>query len=214
MIHDISVGFDLVMPSPLQLKTGTYTGEVIYKRGDGHDIYISGKSFGMSDDEVKFNITADVFHLLHVRFPEEVNNINLSPKEGWAQWQNGGRIPQSLSKEVPFVLNASTKFSVTMLCLIPSGDKCGLSNNGEVVPVNVNLTMPGLVSQGVNADKISLTTERPVFFEVHENNNNAIFDRISKVSFDIGKNGVETMVKSPGSTWKGSVSLVFDADLE
>lgn len=206
-----------VLNSPWEIKSGSYTGHFSFTVGDGADIDLFNDSY--NDNEIQVNLTAHITHLFTVRFPGTQNNITLSPKGGWEQWKNSGRVPSQLSNEVPFSLSTSTKFSVSLLCSVPTGNECGLSNvenEQQIVPLNVALTMPsaslkGFPSVGVN--NLLLKSSKPIDFEP-ELTGGMVYDSRSKVIFSVGQDHVRTMLDSPNSRWKGTVSLIFDVALE
>ncbi|SQC93257.1 Uncharacterised protein [Cedecea neteri] len=142
-IDNFSFGYTLMVPNPLSIPSGEYEGEVVYSVGDGGDINFN--ALETSDSEIKINIKATVSHAFYLNFAPGTENVSLAPKGGWGQWRNGGRVPDSLRKEVPFTLSSSSGFTVNMTCTIPSGAGCGLRNEGtgEDIPLEVALTLPG-----------------------------------------------------------------------
>ncbi|MDD7998654.1 hypothetical protein [Kosakonia radicincitans] len=212
-ISDVSIGYILKLPDPLNVYGGDYEGEVIYSIGDGGDVDFHGRN--TSDSEIRFHIIATVKHAFNIFFPAGSNNLNvkLDAQGSWNQWVNGGRAPDSLTKDVPFLLTSSTPFVVTMRCGIDGGNQnCGLGNGNEKVPLDVSLSLPGFTSNGVGVNNLRLTTaangveiDPPGTF---------LIDQHSYVNFRVPRQGVETMVKSPGSTWKGLVTLVFDTQTQ
>ena len=206
-----------VLNTPWEVKNGNYTGNFSFTVGDGADIDLFNDSY--SDNEIQINLTAHVTHLFTVRFPGTQNNITLSPKGGWEQWKNSGRVPSQLSNEVPFSISTSTKFSVSLLCSVPTENECGLSNvanEQQVVPLNVALTMPSVSLKefpGAGVNNLLLKASKSIDFEPVLSNG-IVYDSRSKVSFSVGQDHVRTMLDSPNSRWKGTVSLIFDAELE
>lgn len=111
-------------------------------------------------------------------------------------WLNGGRVPQMLSNEVPFSVNSSTSFQVSMQCGFTAGNTCGLQNtqNSLVVPLDVRVTMPAFTrpnGQGIN--KLLLTTQRETFVP----SRTFVIDSLSKIHFSVGQQGVKTMTEWP-----------------
>lgn len=213
-LKDIQIGYELIIQDPrvaLTAANGNYYGETVYTVGDGGDIDLH--ALRMDDSELKLKINAFIDHYFSVRFPDTINNLTLSPKGGWAPWLNGGRVPQMLSNEVPFSVNSSTSFQVSMQCGFTAGNTCGLQNtqNSLVVPLDVRVTMPAFTrpnGQGIN--KLLLTTQRETFVP----SRTFVIDSLSKIHFSVGQQGVKTMTEWPGSTWKGTVSVIFDTELE
>ncbi|MGU3522793.1 hypothetical protein ACLBW2_06775 [Enterobacteriaceae bacterium C23F] len=210
-VNNVQFGYEMkILDSPLQTPNGNYTGEVTYSVGNGSDIDLN--TLSMSDDSITIRIHAKVYHMFSVRFSEQQYHLTLAPKGGWGSWINGGRVPTQLSKEVPFSLSSSTAFKVSMLCDVPVGDGCGLqTQGGETVPLTTRLTMPAATTQsGSPAKDIPLTTRTSTPFGVPR----FTLESLSKVNFLVEQEGVKKMVDQPGSNWKGTVSLIFDAELD
>lgn len=125
-MNEISLGYRLVTPRPMDLLSGDYEAEIVYTLDNGGDIDFHATSY--SDTELRFRVLATVKHAFNVKFAARDINISLSPQDGWESWRNGGRIPSKLSKEVPFDISSSTRFSVTMQCDTSMDERCGLKN--------------------------------------------------------------------------------------
>ncbi|HHR6132345.1 TPA: hypothetical protein ACS72K_004010, partial [Providencia alcalifaciens] len=211
-INDFSFGYELKLGNPLDVPSGIYEGEVVYALGDGMDIDFSADSY--SDNEVRIKIRATVEHVFYFRFQPGSENVQLSPPNGWGAWVNGGMMPRQLSKEVPFTISSSNLFNVYLQCEHNVGSGCGLKNQAtaEVVPLDVKLTIPGFTSRQQPVRNLRLTTaanghriDYPGYF---------VSDFRSTLDFVVNRPEVEKMVKSPGSNWKGAVTLMFDSRVE
>ncbi len=215
-INNFSLGYSLQTPDPLNLYGGTYEGEVVYSLGDsGEDIGFHAQS--TSDSEIRIHITATVKHAFNIFFPDGKYNLDvrLDAQGGWSSWINGGRVPESLQKAVPFLLTSSTPFVVKMQCGLDGGNQnCGLENRQthEVVPLEVMLTLPGFKSNGTGVNNLRMTSAANG--QAIDPPGGFITDRSSHIDFRVLRPGVETMVKSPGSTWKGLVTLIFDTQTQ
>ncbi|ATF92930.1 hypothetical protein [Cedecea neteri] len=212
-IDNFSFGYTLMVPNPLSIPSGEYEGEVVYSVGDGGDINFN--ALETSDSEIKINIKATVSHAFYLNFAPGTENVSLAPKGGWGQWRNGGRVPDSLRKEVPFTLSSSSGFTVNMTCTIPSGAGCGLRNEGtgEDIPLEVALTLPGYKTESGSEVRNLLMDSSPAG-HVIAFPGEIVYQRRSQVDFKVRKPGVETMMKSPGSVWKGDVTLIFDTQMD
>lgn len=217
-INNFSLGYSLQTPDPLNLYGGIYEGEVVYSLGDnGEDIGLHAQS--TSDSEIRIHITATVKHAFNIYFPDGKDKINvqLDAQGGWSQWRNGGHIPQSLQKEVPFLLTSSTPFVVKMECkdgLNGGNQNCALQNaqTKETVPIDVFLTLPGFKSNGVDVNNLRMTTA--VNGHTIDPPGAFISDRRSHLDFRVLRPSVETMVKAPGSKWQGVIMLIFDTQTQ
>lgn len=209
-IQNISIGFALKTGKPLELPAGNYEGEVVYTVGNGMEVDLGGESY--SDNEIRIRIKATVEHAFYIKFPRDNMDVHLTPPGGWSTWVNGGVTPQKLSSEVPFALTSSGTFKVSMQCEYQEGQGCGLKDtkSKETVPLDVRMTVPGFVSNKQLVRGIVLSSNAPL--RVDPPGYLAV-DLRSKLDFQVGRKGVEKMVKSPGSEWKGVVTLIFDSDI-
>ena len=209
-----SFGYTLETPDPLNVYSGEYEGEVVYTVGDGGDINFNAES--TSDTEIRIKIKASVRHAFQLKFPSDGDiKVSLAPRGGWSQWTNGGRVPDSLNKEIPFTLSSTSGFTVNMTCTIPSGTGCGLRNDGtgEDIPLDVSLTLPGFKTDGGSEVRNLLLNSLPAGHVIVPPGE-FVVNRRSQVDFKVMKPGVETMMKSPGSVWKGDVTLIFDTQMD
>ena len=56
-IRDVSIGYQLVAPSPLQLRNGTYRGAISYSLGEGHQIDLGRGQYSDSQLTINFELT-------------------------------------------------------------------------------------------------------------------------------------------------------------
>lgn len=211
----LSVGYSLITPNPLGVSSGVYEGEVIYNVNSGVDN--NGMRFGTernAHDEVRFKIKATVEHAFFYRFPAGSETVKLTPREGWSRWINGGEIPKSLSKEVPFILTTSQPFKIKMLCQYAAGQSCALKKEGgtEQVPLELKATLPGLKTMS-GAEVKNLLLSNDADGVMLTNSGYYVVNRRSVLDFQVQRPGVEVMVREPGSAWKGAVTLVFDTEI-
>lgn len=206
----------MTLPDPLKVYSGEYQGEITYQIAN-----LTGPNtigFGVADyngeSELRIILKATVKHAFHYRFAPGSENVRLAAKGGWDQWINGGRAPDELSKEVPFTLASSSSFQIWMQCEFPQGNGCGLQNTrtGASVPLDVLLTLPGFTQGG----KLLIATPLDTRSEGHaiDPPPEYISERRAKLDFRVRRAAVEKMVKEPGSTWRGTVTLIFDSQMD
>ncbi|CAM7001897.1 Fimbrial protein [Enterobacter rongchengensis] len=217
MIDNLSIGYTLTTPSPMQTRSGQYEGVVVYRVGDVVNTpgYIGlGADDYNGTDEIRVVIKATVEHAFKADFPAGSEQVKLAPRGGWSQWINGGRIPEQLQKEVPFILSSSSGFKMRMLCEHNQGQNCGLKNTqtAEIVPLEVLMSLPGFTADSGPVSRYPLTNISNGH-TIHAPKE-AIFNRRSSLDFQVKKPGVDKMVKEPGSTWRGLVTLIFDTEFE
>ncbi|KAA8669754.1 hypothetical protein [Pantoea dispersa] len=215
-VESFSLGYYLELPNPLILVSGDYDGEITYKisnKQENKAIGIGNADYN-GETEIRFILKATVKHAFHYRFAPGSENVRLAAKGGWHQWVNGGRTPDELSKEVPFTLASSSSFQIWMQCEFPQGNACGLQNTrtGASVPLDVLLTLPGFTQGG----KLLIATPLDTRSEGHtiDPPSEYITLRRAKLDFRVRRTAVEKMVKEPGSTWRGTVTLVIDSQMD
>ncbi|NIF47587.1 hypothetical protein F3J28_07385 [Enterobacter sp. Ap-1006] len=211
---NFSIGYKLdIADNPLNTYSGDYESEVIYSVGDGQDIDFYSEI--PPDSEIRIKIKATVRHAFKFFLAPGSENVSLAPKGGWSQWVNGGRVPDLLNKEVPFTLSSTSGFTVNMRCEYDVDEGCALrdSPTGEKIPLEVALTLPGFKAENGSEVRNLLLNSLPAG-HVIQPPGKFVVDRRSQVDFRVRKPGVETMVKSPGSTWRGTVTLVFDTQTD
>ncbi|MFM5867819.1 hypothetical protein [Aeromonas caviae] len=208
-LNDISVGYELVIDSPTGIYNGMYEGELVYSVGDNGDIDLGAESY--SDSELKIQIQAKVEHAFHLQFPPGSERLVLAPEGGWAKWLNSGQQPTRLGRDLDFFLTASGPFSVQLMCQPIHSQHCGLRHEEDVVPLEIKLTLPALNSTTDEEVKaFPLVVGMLEFFHV---GTNPVFSKRSTLHMWVERSGVETMFRQPGSTWRGRVTLLFDAEL-
>ncbi|HBS56456.1 MAG TPA: hypothetical protein DEA38_12140 [Stenotrophomonas sp.] len=212
--RNVGIGIDAALPNATALPNGRYTASESWTTGGlGSDIDLGDNITGVQ--AIQLNFEFDVLHDFQVRFPSEQPRVQLAPEGGWAQWIDHGKRPSSLRQQLPFQLTSSMDFSMKLRCEHDApGDRCGIRNasDGAVVPVDVDVTLPGMVNQrdGRPAQFTPLTAldaNAPRFSSPQY-----VQDRRSALRFIAGQAAVADMVKSPGSQWRGDITLVFDAN--
>lgn len=212
-IDEISLGYELDTPDPLAMLDGEYMGAVSYTVGPGAQIDLGDGQHLHTELEINFELT--VAHDFRVRFASETPTVTLAPEGGWSQWVDHGTAPRRLHQELPFHLTSSMDFSMKLRCEYPTGDdRCGIRNAvaDTVVPVDVDVTIPGMrnMHDGRPAQFTPLTpidANAPRFTSPLY-----IQDRRSTLRFVAGREAVTEMVNSPGSQWRGDITVVFDAN--
>jgi len=198
--------------------SGDYEGEIVYPLSlsdDGNAPGISIIAEELSGSEVRIKLKIKIQHDFLLYFTPGSEKVSLVPKNGWGQWINGAHIPDNLQKEVPFMLSTTGNLRVKMRCEYSVGQTCGLQNskNSERVPLNVMMTLPGLHdNNGREMNNTVLDTSEKGLDIAPPGQ--LIANRRSHLDFIVQRPTVEKMVKSPGSTWKGVVTLLFESEVD
>ncbi len=209
----LEYGYELKTPNPLSMTAGEYRGSITYSMGPGAD-FDFGDVMIPNDNVATFNFTLQVEHILKVDLPPGGNRIELLPDGGWQAWLNRGRQPARLFRDQTFNIYASGRFKMQLECSLVIGNTCGLRNGaGDEVPLQVAVSLPfGLNDQyGQTVNKLPLRLDgvgTELFQAVHYVNN-----RPGTLHFEVQKEHVTEMLKHPGSTYSGVVTVVWDSEV-
>ncbi|WP_323887180.1 hypothetical protein [Aeromonas allosaccharophila] len=129
------------------------------------------------------------------------------PPEGWINFVYDRKTaPRVLQQNLPFRIWYSAPFTVALRCQYTWGTDCALKDGkGRTVPlktnyVHINNKMTPLT---INAQKFILST--------HEK---SVTNGARAILFQVVGGTVAEMIKYPGSTYKGDVTLIFDASID
>ncbi|WP_263261725.1 hypothetical protein [Pseudomonas sp. RIT-PI-S] len=215
--RSMSVGYRLKLPKPHGVRSGLYYGSVTYSVGEAGDFSLGSQVSQLSDSSVTFNFTVDVQHQLSVDFPAGYENVDLQPPArygGWHQYLTGLKPPPSrIEKFLPFRMSASGPFSIQLRCDEPVGSACGVRNvsNQRIAKISLFLTLPASITYRGTPVKDALMQHDWVF-EVEPNY--PVVDEpglleIASETMDFQR----IMLKNPGHPFRGSFTLVFDAQI-
>ena len=212
-IATMEYAYELRTPNPLTMSGGQYTGNITYSIGPGGD-YDFGDVMVPATNSITFNFTLSVEHDLKVDIPPGGNRIELIPEGGWQAWLNRGRVPARLFRDQTFRIAASSRFKMQLECSIVMDNTCGLRNpNGDEVPVQVAVTLPsgidGRGNQAVIRRPLRLDGDgtelfQPLFY---------VNDRPGTLHFDVLRDDMGEMLKQPGTTYSGVVTVIWDSQV-
>lgn len=212
-VSDLAVAYRLSMPSPLAMKPGLYHGSETYTVGAGMDFDFGNNVESLNTNSMTLNFELDVQHAFVIDFPPGSERAVLEPPGGWSGWLSRGQPPQRLSRDLLFQIWSSGPFTAYKMCQYPVGERCGIRNaaNHEV-PVKVGVSMPnGVRHAGNDVRKLDLPTGRgsALSFEAVA----TVFNRAGQLNFEVEREHVQEMLEHPGSTYRGDVTVVFDAEM-
>lgn len=212
-VDETAIAYRLSMPSPLVMKPGLYSGSETYTVGPGMDFDFGNNVTGLNTHNLTLNFELDVEHAFVIDFPPGSERAVLEPPGGWSGWLSRGQPPQRLSRDLLFKIWSSGPFTAYKLCQYPVGERCGIRNaaNHEV-PVKVGVSMPnGIRHAGTEVRKLDLPTGQgsALSFEAVATVNN----RTGQLNFEVEREHVQAMLQHPGSTYRGDVTVVFDAEM-
>ncbi|NBA93690.1 hypothetical protein GUY40_01725 [Pseudomonas sp. R5(2019)] len=201
------------MPSPLRMKHGLYKGQTTYTVGPGADFDLGNGVTNLNSPTVTLNFELEVNHAFVLDFPPGSERAVLEPPNGWLDWVNRGRKPQRLYREHPFRIWSSGPFKVYMRCDQSVGEACAIQNaQGHEVPVQVALSLPETITHsGTPVKQLPIPTRETAAL---------VFDSLAptlnrqgRLHYEVAREHAGEMLKYPGTTYSGSVTLVFDAEL-
>lgn len=224
-INNLSVGYELKTPNPLEMESGTYTGTLHLTAGPGGDIDF-GDNFTVNDSNVYFAFTLTVNHELQLTTTAENQTVSLQPctsgricteEEGLANWERWmvTRITPQLTGRSNFNLSSSGAFTVYLECEQQSGSDCALKSDNtpsQTVPVQTLLTLPdNIVDNSTN----SVVSKRRLLVGKDLTKNSFVTktfgqNRAGSIDFLVSQKDVDTMLKTRPDTYRGAVTVIFD----
>lgn len=207
------VKFRMIMPRPVGIPQGTYTGSTQFTVGPGGDIDFGNGVTNLNDRLLTLNFDLKVEHDLSIIWPPGSGRAVLEPPGGWQAWLSGRGQPPRLQRDLPLRIWSTGPFKVYKRCQYEASGHCGIRNAaGHQVPVEVAITLPGNVQHGSGpARKVSLPTgiaNAPVFEPQQVLGNHP-----GQLNFEVRGNNLPGMMANAGSLYEGEVTVVFDAEL-
>lgn len=202
-LRRIYIGYKLQPPDPLKMENGTYKGSLTLSLGRNKDLDFGDATY--SDSNVTIEFTLRVTHQLKVEFPAGSNKVILQPPKGWAPWINSGKTPPNLKAELPFKLWSSAIFYVSLsYCQYQNDGQCQLKNIKNSHKTNIEISY-------INGEgkSIPLSTTKYKFI----NTDGKYINVARKFLFEISKTNLTEMMKYPGSTYQGDVTIMFEAEI-
>lgn len=230
VIDNVSLGYELKTPTPLEMNSGTYVGVLQLTTGPGGDIDF-GDNFQASDSELLLNFTLSVNHELKVTPGSGATAVTLYPcyygtectkesaESNWERWMVTSIPPQKMTGISQFDISSSGSFTVYMACASGpalSADSCPMvsTKSKTVVPVKALLTLPANIG-----DKTGQRVVDKTLYTEKDSSRNRFTtlsfgtDKPGQVVFVIDKKDIAEMLKSRPDSWSGLVTLMFDPNL-
>ena len=211
--RDFSFAYQIKTPNPLKMAPGIYTGSAVYTVGPHLD-FDFGDNMQPTDSIIQIDFTLTVDHVFNIEIPPGGHKVVLLPEGGWQAWLNHGRKPTRLFRDQTFNVWTSTPFKMKLECSEPLGDTCALQDGkGDTVPLNINVSLPhGLVDASGSS-----VTRRPLLLSgsgTERFEPNIYVDRKpGTLHFEVTKEGVAQMLKFPGHSYSGEVTVIWDSEV-
>ncbi|MBL0625039.1 hypothetical protein [Aeromonas veronii] len=203
------LGFKINPPSPLNMPNGIYKGVITLSVSENGDISLGNGTY--NDPNLIIDLTLTVRHQLKVDFPKGDSDVHsqvtLLPPGGWINWMhNGKREPSLLQQDLPFRIWFSAPFTVALRCQHQWGTECGLKDGkGRTVPLKTYYV------NSTNEMTLLTTNKHSIVLPVQ---GKSVINAARAIRFQVVGGTVAEMMKYPGSSFKGDVTLIFDAAID
>ena len=205
----LEFAYEIKTPNPLGMSTGEYIGNFTYMLGPNQD-FDMGDLMIPTDPVLSLNFTLEVQHTLKVGIPPGANKVELTPKGGWQQWLQKGRIAEKIYRDQSFLISASSRFKMQLACERQIGDTCAISNGSHEVPVDVQVSMPNGIANNddssVSRKPLGVTTEQQFKSTFY------VEQKPSTLHFEIQKRYVEEMMTEQGK-YSGNITVIWDSEV-
>ncbi|CAM3859586.1 hypothetical protein [Aeromonas bestiarum] len=199
-LSKIYLGYKLHAPDPLKMENGVYKGSLVLSIGRNKDLDFGNGTY--SDNLLTINFTMTVRHQIKMEFPPGSDKVVLQPPGGWHDWIYRGKSyqPPYLIAELPYRLWASSTYNVWLNCQYVDGEYCMLNNilTGHKARFDV------IYQNGAKEEFVLRAITKKLFSGQSK-------DAARILIFKVDKPALTEMMKSPGSTYKGNVAIIYDA---
>ncbi|MGL6466069.1 hypothetical protein [Aeromonas hydrophila] len=198
-IRKFYLGYKLTPVNIGAISNGTYKGKLSLSVGSRRDIDFTNSTY-RSPTVVDLEFSLVVRNHLKVVFPPTGSKIILQPDGGW---RHGDKMP-SLSGTMPVQITSSIPYWIKLECQYLSAvdDSCQIKNDK-----NASLVSMAIYKKSTKGNVLLSPTLKKIF-EKNEPLSNGMF------LFKVNKDSVKGMIKYPGSTYKGAVTIIMDAMIE
>lgn len=195
------------------MRAGLYTGEVNYSVGENGEIALGNNVTNLNTNSLKIKFELDVQHALEVHFPANSDKVILEPPGGWMRWLNGGPAPEKLVRDLPFRITNTGPLSIYMECEHSVGRSCGIQNtrNNDLAALDIKMSLPAGIqlNNGQAVERHPIPTGRGL--PLHVDAVTPVFNQPGALHFATAPGEAAAMVANPGDTYRGNVTVVFDA---
>ncbi|KHA57470.1 hypothetical protein NM74_06055 [Aeromonas hydrophila] len=198
-INKVLFGYRLIAPDPLKLKNGIYTGRLQLSLGSRRDIDLgSGPYHSPQSIDITFKFL--VKHQLKVDFPLAEKKLVLEPPGGWDDRLYRGRTLEAI---LPARIWVASPYNVSLKCQYPDarGEQCQIKNNSNDHKVVVNVSAKG------KSGYWKIYAHQQEKFYGHD----ILKGDYRPFRFSVEKERVQEMMRYPGSTYTGNITIVIDA---
>ncbi|WDO01185.1 hypothetical protein C3Y05_016215 [Aeromonas allosaccharophila] len=203
-IYSAYLGYKLKAPDPLKMENGTYTGKLTLSIGNKKDLDFGDGTY--TDTELRVSFKIKVRHQIKVEFTPGSDKVVLQPPGGWHDWIYRGKsyLPPYLIAELPYRLWSSSDYNVWLNCQYSNGDSCMLNNERLKMQVLLDVIY-------VNKAKKEIALKHGITQSFTTIIDGPYMNEARSIIFKIRKPVLALMMEYPGSTYKGNVTIIYDA---
>lgn len=208
------MGYKLSLPTPSKIESGVYKGSLVFTMGGAAADFDFGEGVRGLDNTLKIDFELDLRHELKVQFPPGSDRAVLEPPGGWRGW-SGSQVPPHITRDLPFRLTTTGPLTVYTSCseMLEGATICTLRNDdGHRVPVFVEMTLSSNV-QFANGPVQRLIIAPDPLRARRLVPRSAVTNEKGTLHFTVRGGHVGSMLKYPGSTYNGTVTVIFDAEV-
>lgn len=212
-VSGMGAAYKLTVRSPEKMAVGTYRGTTNFTAGQGttRDFSFGSHVTDLNQESMSVDIEFIVQQPLVVRFPPGADRALLEPPGGWRSWVGRGT-PPYIEREIPFRLSSAGPFKVSTVCSdqLPGLSLCQISNGPHRAPTWLELTLPPNVRYGSGpVQRLNIAPGREYRFTT----TTVVSNERGSLRFFVRESNLASMLKYPGTTYKGQVTVIFDADI-
>ncbi len=230
-LQNISFAYELKLPDPLSMASGIYTNvdTLRFKIGNSAllDIDFGDNFIWKGENEVILKFKLEVAHDLKVTPEFGAEKVILVPQDGsqrgWDRYLSGASKPTKLTGRSKFRLSSSGEFTVYVKCdkdFSQQDGECALISEKDPsneVPVRALLTLASnIVIKGDSQKSVTrqlLRTTKDLNHNIFHTNSPAQ-NYPGHIDFEVsGKKHIDTLLTNQPDTYKGNVTIVFDANI-
>lgn len=205
-ISSIYLGYKLKAPNPLAMENGTYTGKLTLSMGRNQDFDFGADTY--TDTELTVNFTIEVRHQIKIDFPSGGNKVVLQPPGGWHDWIYRGKssTPSYIDAVLPARFWVAVPYRVSLSCqyLNSHGDGCQIKNDKNEHKVSVQV-----YGTGIRNREWPIYAGKTDTYAYHK----VLADSSRPFRFVVEKDSVKEMMKYPGSTYRGDITIIIDVTI-
>ncbi|MFM4703414.1 hypothetical protein [Aeromonas bivalvium] len=202
-ISSIYLGYKLKAPNPLAMENGTYTGKLTLSMGRNQDFDFGAGTY--ADTQLTVNVTLKVRHQIKIDFPAGGNRVVLQPPGGWHDWIYRGKsnTPSYIDAVLPARFWVAVPYHASLSCqyLNSRGDGCQIKNDKNDHKVSVQV-----YGTGIRNREWPIYAGKTDIYAYHR----ILADSSRPFRFVVEKNSVKEMMKYPGSTYRGDITIIID----